>query len=179
MFPESRMARVVDAIGSRRRGRQSCVEAAELFGLSERHFRLLRDAHEAKGVAGIIDHCRGWARRAGGLPWTRSNESWRSSARAISISPPSASTRPSWEGGWPAGARSSVPAAGRRACRNRAAWDCQGSRDSQIPSATLPLLGGECARARSVSIGSNALCKLLFEHVFFQETAPHFFGDML
>ena len=53
MLPEVRMARVLDAIRSHRAGRLSCVEAGELLGLSERHFRRLRDAYEdRRGGAG-------------------------------------------------------------------------------------------------------------------------------
>ena len=44
MLPEVRMARVLDAISSHRAGRLSCVEAGELLGFSERHFRRLRAA---------------------------------------------------------------------------------------------------------------------------------------
>ncbi|MGD0187609.1 MAG: ISNCY family transposase [Roseiarcus sp.] len=66
MLPEVRMARVLDAIGSHRAGRLSCVEAGELLGFSERHFRRLRDAYEERGDEGLIDHRRGRvsARRA-------------------------------------------------------------------------------------------------------------------
>src|SRR5271165_6015523 len=39
----------------------SCVEAAELLGVSERHFRRLRDRYEAKGAEGLIDRRRGRA----------------------------------------------------------------------------------------------------------------------
>lgn len=61
MLPEVRMARIVDAIGLHRRKRLSCVEAGELLGLSERHFRRLRDAYEARGAEGIVDRRRGRA----------------------------------------------------------------------------------------------------------------------
>jgi len=50
MLPEVRMARIVDALGRYRDGRLSCVEAAEVLGISERHFRRLRDKYEADGV---------------------------------------------------------------------------------------------------------------------------------
>ena len=53
------MARVLDAIRSHRAGRLSCVEAGELLGLSERHFRRLRDAYEDRGEEGLVDHRRG------------------------------------------------------------------------------------------------------------------------
>ena len=68
MLPEVRMARVTDAIGLQRKNKLSCVEAAELLGMSERHFRRLRDAYEERGAEGIIDRRRGRAsgRRAPG-----------------------------------------------------------------------------------------------------------------
>ena len=53
------MARVLDAIVSHRAGRLSCVEAGELLGLSERHFRRLRDAYEDRGEEGLVDRRRG------------------------------------------------------------------------------------------------------------------------
>jgi transposase len=53
------MARIVEAIGRYRAGAVSCVEAAELLGISERHFRRLRDQYEEEGAAGIIDRRRG------------------------------------------------------------------------------------------------------------------------
>jgi hypothetical protein len=39
----------------------SCVDAADLLGISERHFRRLRDAYEEKGAEGLIDRRRGRA----------------------------------------------------------------------------------------------------------------------
>jgi Winged helix-turn helix len=67
MLPEVRMARVIDAIELHRKKKLSCVEAGALLGMSERHFRRLRDAYEAHGAEGIIDRRRGRAsgRRAG------------------------------------------------------------------------------------------------------------------
>src|SRR3954463_14507465 len=61
------MTRVIDAIGLHRKGKLSCEEAGALLGMSERHFRRLRDAYEADGPEGIIDRRRGRAsgRRAG------------------------------------------------------------------------------------------------------------------
>lgn len=53
------MARIVDAIGRVREKRLSCVEAAELLGISERHFRRLRDAYLEGGAEAIIDKRRG------------------------------------------------------------------------------------------------------------------------
>ena len=67
MLPEVRMARVIDAIELHRKKKLNCVEAGALLGMSERHFRRLRDAYEAHGAEGIIDRRRGRAsgRRAG------------------------------------------------------------------------------------------------------------------
>src|SRR3982750_4409006 len=67
MLPEVRMARIIDAIGLHQAKKLSCVEAGALLGMSERHFRRLRDAYEAHGAEGIIDRRRGRAsgRRAG------------------------------------------------------------------------------------------------------------------
>src|SRR3954449_13593892 len=58
MLPEVRMARIMDAIGLHQAKKLSCVEAAELLGMSERHFRRLRDAYEAHGAEGIVDRRR-------------------------------------------------------------------------------------------------------------------------
>jgi hypothetical protein len=67
MLPEVRMSRVIDAIGLHRKKKLSCEEAGALLGMSERHFRRLRDAYEAHGAEGIVDRRRGRAsgRRAG------------------------------------------------------------------------------------------------------------------
>jgi hypothetical protein len=67
MLPEVRMARIIDAIGLHQARKLSCVAAAELLGMSERHFRRLRDAYEAHGAEGIVDRRRGRVsgRRAG------------------------------------------------------------------------------------------------------------------
>lgn len=59
MRPEVRMARYVDALVRLGQGHVSCVEAAELLGISERHFRRLRDRYEAEGAEGLIDKRRG------------------------------------------------------------------------------------------------------------------------
>ena len=59
MLPEVRTARVLEAITSHRAGRLSCVEAGELLGFSECHFRRLRDAFEARGEHALIDRRRG------------------------------------------------------------------------------------------------------------------------
>ncbi len=53
MLPAVRMSRVLDAISLHRAGRLSCVEAGELLGFSERHFRRLRDAFEERGEDGL------------------------------------------------------------------------------------------------------------------------------
>jgi transposase len=55
------MVRIVEALGRHRDGRLSCVEAAEVLGISERHFRRLRDKYEADGAEGLIDRRRGRA----------------------------------------------------------------------------------------------------------------------
>jgi transposase len=59
VLAEVRMARIVDAIGRVREKRLSCVEAGELLGLSERHFRRLRDAYLEGGAEAITDQRRG------------------------------------------------------------------------------------------------------------------------
>src|SRR5689334_18277723 len=61
MRPEVRMARYVEALERYRGGRLSCVEAAEVLGISERHFRRLRDRYEAEGAEGLVDRRRGRA----------------------------------------------------------------------------------------------------------------------
>lgn len=59
MLAEVRVARIVEAVGRYRSGRLSCIEAAEMLGISERHFRRLRDRYEAEGASGLIDLRRG------------------------------------------------------------------------------------------------------------------------
>jgi len=59
MRPEVRMARYIEGLERYRAGRLSCGEAAELLGISERHFRRLRDRYEAEGAEGVIDRRRG------------------------------------------------------------------------------------------------------------------------
>ncbi len=61
MLPEIRMVRIVEAIGRYRGGELSCLEAAEVLGMSERHFRRLRDRYEAAGAEGIVDRRLGRA----------------------------------------------------------------------------------------------------------------------
>ena len=60
------MARIVEAVTRYRCGGMSCCEAAEFLGMSERHFRRLRDRYEAEGAEGIVDKRlgRASARRA-------------------------------------------------------------------------------------------------------------------
>ena len=55
------MARIIDGLWRYRQGGLNCAEAAEFLGLSERHFRRLRDRHEAEGAEGLIDRRRGRA----------------------------------------------------------------------------------------------------------------------
>jgi transposase len=55
------MARYLEALSRYRVGSFSCVEAAEFLGISERHFRRLRDVYEAEGGEGLIDKRRGRA----------------------------------------------------------------------------------------------------------------------
>ena len=59
MQAEVRVARIVEAIGRWRSGALSCSEAAEVLGMSERHFRRLRDRYQAQGAEGLIDRRRG------------------------------------------------------------------------------------------------------------------------
>src|SRR4051794_36531592 len=79
MLPEVRMARIIDAIGLHQAKKLSCVEAAELLGMSERHFRRLRDAYEERGAEGIVDRRRGRAsgRRAPGDEGAGGGEEFR------------------------------------------------------------------------------------------------------
>jgi transposase len=55
------MARYLEGLSRYRAGAFSCVEAAEFLGISERHFRRLRDCYEAEGAEGLIDKRRGRA----------------------------------------------------------------------------------------------------------------------
>ena len=66
MDPEIRIVRIAETIGRYRSGGLSCIEASEVLGMSERHFRRLRDRYEAEGAAGIVDRRlgRASARRA-------------------------------------------------------------------------------------------------------------------
>ena len=66
MHPEIRIVRITEALGRYRSGTLSCLEAAEVLGMSERHFRRLRDRYEAEGAEGLVDRRlgRASARRA-------------------------------------------------------------------------------------------------------------------
>jgi transposase len=66
MDPEIRIVRIGETIGRYRSGALSCIEASEVLGMSERHFRRLRDRYEAEGAEGIVDRRlgRASARRA-------------------------------------------------------------------------------------------------------------------
>jgi len=55
------MARYIEALERHRRGGLSCVEAADFLGISERHFRRLRDRYDTEGAEGLIDRRRGKA----------------------------------------------------------------------------------------------------------------------
>jgi hypothetical protein len=76
------MARYVEGLERYRVGRLSRVEAAELLGISERHFRRLRDRYEAEGAEdssiGVVAEHRDAERRR-----TRSSLSSNSTGRAI------------------------------------------------------------------------------------------------
>ena len=61
MLSEVRVARIVEAIGRCRGGALSCAEAAAALGMSERHFRRLRERYEVEGAEGLIDRRRGRA----------------------------------------------------------------------------------------------------------------------
>lgn len=61
MLAEVRMARIVEAVGLYKTGKVTCEQAAEWLGVSERHFRRLRDRYESEGAEGIIDRRRGRA----------------------------------------------------------------------------------------------------------------------
>lgn len=53
------MARIVEAIGRVREKRLSCVEAADRLGMSEWHFRRLRDGYGEGDAAAIVGRRRG------------------------------------------------------------------------------------------------------------------------
>ena len=62
MDPEIRIVRIAEALGRYGSGALSCLEAAEVLGMSERHFRRLRDRYEAEGAAGLVDRRLGLTR---------------------------------------------------------------------------------------------------------------------
>ena len=51
MDPEIRIVRITGALGRYRSVELSCLEAAEVLGMSERHFRRLRKRYKAQGAA--------------------------------------------------------------------------------------------------------------------------------
>lgn len=61
MRQELRMCEFVAGYEGYRRKELTCGEAAELIGISERHFRRLRDRYEEKGAEGIVDRRLGKA----------------------------------------------------------------------------------------------------------------------
>src|SRR5438067_11063603 len=92
MRPEVRMARYVEALERYRGGRLICMEAAEVLGISERHFRRLRERYEADGAEGLIDRRRGRA-PGGARRWTASSLSSSSIGRGIGTSRSSTFTK--------------------------------------------------------------------------------------
>jgi transposase len=61
MRPEVRMARLVETLEKYRSSHLRSAAAAELLGISERHFRRLRERYEEEGAEGLIDRRRGKA----------------------------------------------------------------------------------------------------------------------
>jgi Helix-turn-helix domain len=57
------MARYVEALERYRGGRLSCVSAAELLGISERHFRRLRERYEPEEAEGLTERDGGLTER--------------------------------------------------------------------------------------------------------------------
>ena len=53
------MARYLEGLERHRARRLNCMQAAEYLGISERHFRRLRDRYEVEGAEGLIDRRRG------------------------------------------------------------------------------------------------------------------------
>jgi len=64
MLSEIRVPRIVDAVGRYCGGGLSSLEAAEVLGMSARHFRRLRDRCETGG-AGDMGGCAMWMRLGG------------------------------------------------------------------------------------------------------------------
>jgi hypothetical protein len=82
------MARIIEAIGPFQVGALTCVEAASLLRMSERHSRRLRDACAGGGSEAIIDRRRG--NIPSNNPRSRSKTgSWRKMSRTILTSRPS------------------------------------------------------------------------------------------
>src|SRR5215210_2383405 len=128
MLPEVRMARIIDAIGLHQARKLSCVEAAELLGMSERHFRRLRDArdaYEAHGAEGIVDRRRGRmsGRRAGvdEIEWVIEEFRTRYFDFTAKHFRPSTSMKRSTAGPWRTERRLSEATPGPRACYGGAA----------------------------------------------------------
>ena len=59
--PEIRIVRVAAALGRYGSGALGGLEGAEILGMSERHFRRLRDGYEAEGAEGPVDRRLGRA----------------------------------------------------------------------------------------------------------------------
>jgi transposase InsO family protein len=55
MLLEVRVVRIVAAVARYRAGAVTCLEAASLLGMSERHFRRVRDRYEKEGLEGLAD----------------------------------------------------------------------------------------------------------------------------
>src|SRR3954470_8982975 len=115
------MARITDAIWLHQARKLSCGEAGALLGMSERHFRRLRDAYEAHGAEGIVDRRRGRTsgRRAGVDEIEWGIEEFRTryfDFTAKHFSPPSTSMRRSTGGRWRTASRLSAVIRGPRAC---------------------------------------------------------------
>ena len=140
MLPEVRMARITDAIGLHRAKKLSCYEAGEMLGLSELHFRRLRDAYEADGALGIIDG-RGGRASGGARRSMRSSGCWSSSRPGTSTSQPSIFTKPWCTSRWRADKRSNAATPGPRACCNHGAAHegAEAFRASQEAGATAPV----------------------------------------
>ena len=55
MRPEVRTARYLEGLSRYWAQSLICVDAAAFLGISERHFRRLRDVYEAEGAEGVIN----------------------------------------------------------------------------------------------------------------------------
>ena len=94
------MARVLDAIVSHRAGRLSCVEAGELLGLSERHFRRLRDAYEERGEEELVDRRRGRVSSSRAFSMQKRSGWRRCFGRGILILQSNTSMNRRWDSRW-------------------------------------------------------------------------------